>query len=215
MIAAYEATNNKLFLERAKTIAQNIAMRQADLTDGLVWEHYTTDFQPDWGYNKDDPKNLYRPWGFQPGHQTEWCKLLLMLYRHDPQTWLIDRAKTLFDLAYNIAWDHQNGCLREAIDPQVRCCDNDKYFWVQAESFAAAAMLHKVTNDAKYVEQYNALWQYSWDHMVDHQYGAWFRVLKHDNSKYSNKKSAAGAKCDYHTIGACFEVLRVLDDNAQ
>lgn len=213
MIAAYEATSNILFLKRAQTIAENIAIRQADLTDGLVWEHYTTNFEPDWEYNKYDPKNLYRPWGFQPGHQTEWCKLLLMLNRHEPKAWLVERAKSLFDRAYKTAWDHQNGGLIYGFDPQGQCCDDDKYFWVQAESFAAAAMLYQVTDDQQYLDKYNALWQYSWDHMVDHKHGAWFRVLKHDNSKYSDQKSAAGAKCDYHTLGACFEVLRVLGDS--
>ncbi len=210
MIAAFEATQNKQFLTRAQTIAGNIVLRQAELTDGLVWEHYTTEFQPDWDYNKDDPKNLYRPWGFQPGHQTEWSKLLLMLNRHAPEAWLVDSARSLFDRAYKAAWDEQYGGLIYGFDPQGNSCDDDKYFWVQAESFAAAAMLYQVTNDPKYLEQYNALWQYSWDHMVDHEHGAWFRVLKRNNSKYSNEKSAAGAKCDYHTLGACFEVLRVL-----
>ncbi|OKY26557.1 AGE family epimerase/isomerase [Thalassotalea sp. PP2-459] len=213
MIAAYEATSDTLFLQRAQTIAENIAIRQADLTDGLVWEHYTTEFTPDWEYNKDDPKNLYRPWGFQPGHQTEWTKLLLMLNRHQPQSWLVERAKSLFDRAYQTAWDNEHGGLIYGFDPQGKCCDNDKYFWVQAESFAAAAMLYQVTKDKKYLEQYNALWQYSWQHMVDHQHGAWFRILKHNNTKYSDQKSAAGAKCDYHTLGACFEVLRVLGDD--
>jgi mannose/cellobiose epimerase-like protein (N-acyl-D-glucosamine 2-epimerase family) len=211
MIAAFEATQNKQFLVRAQTIARNIVLRQAELTDGLVWEHYTTDFQPDWDYNKDDPKNLYRPWGFQPGHQTEWSKLLLMLNRHAPEAWLVGKAKDLFDRAYTTAWDEKYGGLIYGFDPQGNCCDDDKYFWVQAESFAAAAMLYQATKEPQYLEQYSALWQYSWQHMVDHQYGAWFRVLKRDNSKYSNEKSAAGAKCDYHTLGACFEVLRVLE----
>ncbi|WP_102796389.1 AGE family epimerase/isomerase [Bowmanella denitrificans] len=208
MLAAFEATGLNQFLQRAKLLAQNIAVRQADLTDGLVWEHYTPSFHPDWEYNKDDPKNLYRPWGFQPGHQTEWTKLLLILHRHAPQQWQLERAKSLFDRAYQQAWDAQDGGLVYGFDPQGNWCDDDKYFWVQAESFAAAAMLHKATGQQAYLEQYAALWQYSWQHMVDHQYGAWFRVLKKDNTKYSNQKSAAGAKCDYHTLGACFEVLR-------
>ncbi|GGO64832.1 AGE family epimerase/isomerase [Bowmanella pacifica] len=210
MLAAYEATGLSQFLERAKLLAHNIAVRQADLTDGLVWEHYTPNFEPDWEYNKEDPKNLYRPWGFQPGHQTEWTKLLLILHRHAPQDWQVQRAKSLFDRAYQQAWDAQQGGLVYGFDPQGNWCDDDKYFWVQAESFAAAAMLYKVTGDEKYLTRYQALWQYSWEHMVDHQYGAWFRVLRRDNSKYSNQKSAAGAKCDYHTLGACFEVLRDL-----
>lgn len=210
MLAAWEATEKPQFLQRAQQLAENIARRQADLTDGLVWEHYSEDFRPDWEYNKTDPKNLYRPWGFQPGHQTEWSKLLLTLHRHAPATWQLERASSLFDRAWENALDKEYGGLIYGFDPQGNWCDDDKYFWVQAESFAAAAMLYKATGESKYLQQYEALWQYSWQHMVDHQHGAWFRLLNRDNSKTSDQKSAAGAKCDYHTLGACIEVLRTL-----
>ena len=209
MIAAFEATDNTKYLERAKILAYNIAIRQADLSQGLVWEHFNTQFEIDLEYNKNDPKNLYRPWGFQPGHQTEWTKLLLQLYKYDPQTWMLERARSLFDQAFEVSWDDKNGGLFYGFDLDKNICDDDKYFWVQAESFAAAAMLYKVTNEEKYLECYNKLWQYSWDNFVDHENGAWYRVLKADNSKYSNKKSEAGAKCDYHTICACLEVLKL------
>ena len=43
--------------------------------------------------------------------------------------------------------------------------------------------------------------------MVDHEHGAWFRILTRDNRKYDDLKSPAG-KTDYHTMGACYEVLR-------
>ena len=209
MIAAFEATNDQKFLDRAKTIASNICQRQAKLTDGLIWEHFTKDFQIDWQYNIEDPKNLYRPWGFQPGHQTEWAKLLLQLNRHAPAAWLVEKAKMLFDSAFNKAWDEQHGGLIFGFDVEGKCCDDDKYFWVQAESFAAAALLYIVTGEQQYQDKYQQLWSYSWEHFVDHTYGAWFRVLRRDNSKYSNEKSSAGAKCDYHTLGACFEVLAI------
>lgn len=210
MISAYEATKNTLFLKRAETIANNICHKQASLTNGLVWEHYTKDFQPDWLYNKDDPKNLYRPWGFQPGHQTEWTKLLLQINNHAPQDWLVKKAKQLFDDSFNKSWDEKYGGLIYGFDPDGNWCDDDKYFWVQAESFAAAALLYKATNEHKYLDNYQSLWDYSWQHFVDHKYGAWFRVLRRDNSKYSNQKSIAGAKCDYHTLGACLEVIKTL-----
>jgi len=210
MIAAYEATNNALFLDRAILIAENIVKRQASYTNDLIWEHYKTDFSPDWDYNKDDPKNLYRPWGFQPGHQTEWSKLLLMINRHQPSDWLVNAAKALFDKAMDVAWDKTHGGLIYGFDPEEKWCDDDKYFWVQAESFAAAAMLYKETGEENYLNSYQKLWRYSWDHMIDHQYGAWFRVLTHDNQKLSNEKSSAGAKCDYHSLGACLEVLRTI-----
>jgi len=210
MIAAYEATNNIIFLNRAKLLAHNITVRQAELTDNLVWEHYRVNFQPDWEYNKNDPKNLYRPWGFQPGHQTEWAKLLLIINRHEPQAWLVERAVALYDYAYEIAWDNDFGGLIYGFDQQGKWCDDDKYFWVQAESFATAALLYAETKEQKYLTQYNAIWQYCDQHFIDHQYGAWFRVLSRGNSKYSTEKSSVGAKCDYHTLGACYEVLRSL-----
>ncbi len=215
MLAAYEATQLPQFLSRAELIAKNICQRQAALSEGeckgLIWEHFTPDFQIDWQYNKDDPKNLYRPWGFQPGHQTEWSKLLLQLNQHAPATWLVEKAEFLFKQAYSKAWDDEHGGLIYGFAPNGECCDDDKYFWVQAESFAAAGALYHITNKEEYLQQYQALWAYSWEHFVDHQYGAWFRVLKANNEKYSNEKSAAGAKCDYHTLGACFSVLYQFD----
>ena len=54
-----------------------------------------------------------------------------------------------------------------------------------------------------------SFWAYSWEHFVDHQYGAWFRILDADNRKYSDEKSPAG-KTDYHTMGAAYEVMNLL-----
>ena len=210
MIAAYDATGEAHYLKRAKQIAHNITVRQAALTDGLVWEHYDVQFKPDWDYNKDDPKNLYRPWGFQPGHQTEWSKLLLQIHRFSADSVLLETACSLFDRAFATAWDSEHGGLIYGYDPEGKWCDDDKYFWVQAESFAAAALLYQQKADPKYLQAYQQLWTYSWQHFVDHQYGAWFRLLTRDNRKYSNEKSSAGAKCDYHTLCACFDVLAAM-----
>jgi len=208
LLMCFEATNDNRYLARAERLAVTFTVDQAELGNGLVWEHYTKQWQIDWQYNLDNPKHLFRPWGFQPGHQTEWSKLLLILNRHKPQTWLIEKAKTLFDLALNTAWDTQNGGICYGFAPDKSICDGDKYFWVQAESFAAAALLAEATNDEKYWQWYDKIWQYSWQHMIDHKHGAWYRILSQDNQHYSDEKSPAG-KTDYHTMGACYEVLRM------
>ncbi|MAD91270.1 MAG: N-acylglucosamine 2-epimerase [Gammaproteobacteria bacterium] len=207
MLWAFEATKNKSYLERAIKLAENITQRQAAKTDGLIWEHFNNDWEVDWDYNKNDPKNLFRPWGFQPGHQIEWAKLLLILNRYQPENWHLQKAKVLFDIALNIAWDDKNGGIFYGFSPEREICDSDKYFWVQAEGFAAAALLAEATHEKIYYDWYEKIWKYSWKHMVDHQYGAWFRMLTHNNKKYDDKKSPAG-KTDYHTMGACYEVLR-------
>jgi mannose/cellobiose epimerase-like protein (N-acyl-D-glucosamine 2-epimerase family) len=207
LLWAYEATGERRFLDRASLVADNVTRRQADLAGGLVWEHYRPDWSVDWDYNRDDPRHLFRPWGFQPGHQTEWAKLLLILHRHAPRPWQLPTARRLFDRALEIAWDHEHGGICYGFDPEGRICDGDKYFWVQAESFAAAKLLQLATGDDRYGEWYDRIWQYSWDHMIDHHHGAWFRILTRDNRKYDDLKSPAG-KTDYHTMGACYEVLR-------
>jgi len=209
LLNAFEATGEARYLQRAVQLAEAITRRQAARSGGLVWEHYDTHWLPDWDYNKDDPRNLFRPWGFQPGHQTEWAKLLLMLERHVQADWLLPVARHLFDTAVARSWDATHGGLHYGFAPDGTICDGDKYFWVQAESLAAAALLATRTGDAAYWQWYHRLWDYSWRHLVDHQHGAWFRILDANNQPYDAQKSPAG-KTDYHTMGACHEVLRVL-----
>jgi len=217
LLAAFDATRDTRYLHRAEILAHNITVRQAGLADGLIWEHYRADWSVDWDYNRNDSGNLFRPWGFQPGHLAEWAKLLLILERHAPQLastqretqWFVPRAAALFDAAVTHAWDDQHGGLVYGFAPDGRVCDGDKYFWVQAESLAAAALLAQRTGEDKYWQWYERIWDYSWKHLVDHEFGAWYRILTRDNRKYSDEKSPAG-KTDYHTMGACYEVLNVL-----
>lgn len=83
------------------------------------------------------------------------------------------------------------------------------YFWVQAEALATAALLADKTGKDEYWHWDDRLWDYSWKHFVDQKFGAWFRILKQDNSKYDDEKSPAG-KTDYHTMGTCYEVLNAM-----
>jgi len=216
MLAAYQASDEPRYLERALQLADNMTRRQAAKADGLVWEHYDVNWNVDWKYNLDNPKHLFRPWGFQPGHQTEWAKLLLimeplLLERGREESWLVPTAKHLFDTALARSWDDEFGGMAYGFAPDGKVCDDDKYFWVQAESLAAAALLHARTGLAEYDAWYEKLWAYSWEHFVDYKYGAWFRILTRDNRRFDDEKSPAG-KTDYHTMGACYEVLALIRD---
>jgi mannose/cellobiose epimerase-like protein (N-acyl-D-glucosamine 2-epimerase family) len=214
LIAAFEASGERAFLLRAETLARNITQRQAALAGGLIWEHYHADWSVDTEYNRHDKSNIFRPWGYQPGHLTEWAKLLLQLERHGAQLaggadWLLPRARTLFDAALDKAWDARHGGIHYGFAPDGSICDDLKYFWVQAESLASAALLGERTGEQRYWDWYDRLWAYSWQYFVDHHHGAWYRILGADNSKLTDEKSPAG-KVDYHTMGACYEVLTVL-----
>jgi len=207
LIAAFEATGDALYLERAELLARNITVQQAAQAGGGVWEHYRADWTIDWDYNRDDRTNIFRPWGFQPGHFTEWAKLLCQLDGHLPRPWHLPRARDLFDRALALAWDPAHGGIHYGFAPDETICDPAKYHWVQAESLAAAALLARRTGEARYWDWYRRIWSYCWMHFVDHAQGAWFRILTADNFNLTREKSPAG-KVDYHDIGACFDVWR-------
>lgn len=219
LLAAFEATKEDRYLQRAALVASHITRRQAERCGGLIWEHYNAHWQPDWMFNKHDPANLFRPWGYQPGHFTEWTKLLLQLESHGPAlgqdvSWILPTASKLFQVAVRRGWDAEYGGLCYSLAPDLTVCDADKYFWVQAESMAAASMLAARTGDRVYWDWYERLWAYSWTHFVDHEHGAWWRILDRQNRKLSDEKSPAG-KVDYHTMGACYDIVKVLKAGAQ
>jgi mannose/cellobiose epimerase-like protein (N-acyl-D-glucosamine 2-epimerase family) len=220
MLAAFDATGERRYLERARTLADRVTRGLAQHAPGtLIWEHYKVDpgsgaWTPDWDYNRHDKSNIFRPWGYQSGHLTEWAKLLLVLDRHEEAEWRLRRARELFAASTEHAWDRSHGGLYygfsyDALHHKWPICDRDKYHWVQAESFAAAALLATHTGEGGYWDWYDRIWEYSWQHFVDHRHGAWYRILSHDNRKLSDEKSPAG-KTDYHTMGACHDVLNAL-----
>lgn len=220
MLAAWHATGERRHLDRAAAIAEAVTGRLAGRTRGMPWEHWRRgdggDWEPDWDYHRGDRTDIFRPWGWQTGHLTEWTKLLLALDRAEGGHARLERARRLFDTAFAEGWDATYGGLVYGFsyagsdplhDPFV-VCDADKYFWVQAESIAAAAALAAATGDPAYDANYRRLWACAWAHFVDHRHGAWYRILAPDHRKLTDEKSPAG-KVDYHTMGACLEVLDV------
>jgi mannose/cellobiose epimerase-like protein (N-acyl-D-glucosamine 2-epimerase family) len=206
LLAAFQATGTILYLARASQLARKFTIELAAINGGLIWEHYDTDWQCDMQYNIDKPDDLFKPWGFQPGHQLEWCKLLLALNTEAPDPLWIQRATELFDAAMQKGWDTDYEGLVYGFAPDGSFSDTHKYFWVHAEGFAAAWRLYQQTQESRFLDEYNRIWRYSWKYLVDHQQGAWFRIRNRDGSVFDNLKSPPG-KTDYHTMGACWEVL--------
>jgi mannose/cellobiose epimerase-like protein (N-acyl-D-glucosamine 2-epimerase family) len=206
MLVAYEATQNIRYLDRAETLARRICKDLSAKSEGMVWEHYKTDWTHDWSYNKDDPKHLFKPYGYLPGHFTEWSKLLLILNRYRPADWLVPKAEFLFETAMEASYVHESGAIHYSFAPDGIIQDTDQYYWVFSETFGAAALLAHVTKNRKYWDWYDRIWTYADAHFVDHKHGAWYRLLDSNGIKYSDEKSPA-SKTDYHPLAACFEVL--------
>ncbi len=211
-IAAYKATGEARYLERAEKLARKFTVELPALTDGLIWEHYHADWTPDFDYHRDKPNDLFKPWGIQPGHLVEWARLLLTLDELRPQPWYLERAVELFDAAIKHGRDTEYGGLVYGFAPDGTVCAREKYYWVHSESAATAWRLYQRTNEDAYLQTYRELWRYSWDRLIDHEYGAWFRVLTPTGEKIDDLKSPPG-KTDYHTLGVCWDILSVSPDS--
>ncbi|WP_418282880.1 AGE family epimerase/isomerase [Halorubrum sp. DTA98] len=160
-LAAYEATDDGMYLDRARHLARAITVDLASETDGLLWEHYTADWDHDFEYNADEPRHQFRPPGYQPGHHVEWAKFLALLDRYDDATVGVDapgdehgsatadedapeggwyaRATELFDAAIEHGWT-ENGFVYTHDETGVPIVA-DQYGWALAEALGASAAL--------------------------------------------------------------------------
>lgn len=208
MIAAFEATGERKYLERATRIASQLTVTLTADTDGRIWEHYDENWLHDFAYNQGDVTNKLRPWGYQPGHFTEWAKLLLSINHHAPQAWLVSRARELFDHAIGIGYDSSYGGLYYSVAPDGTICGDGKYSWVQAETIAAAAFLANSLNHGLYWCVYRQLWSYVLENMVDPELKCWRRNLTRENAAHTD--AVAMGRTDYHSICACIDISHML-----
>jgi mannose/cellobiose epimerase-like protein (N-acyl-D-glucosamine 2-epimerase family) len=210
LIAAFEATGDARFRDRALTIAEVLAVELSESTDGLVWEHYTTDWEPDFEYNRDDPTHTFRPWGYQPGHQIEWAKLLAILSRHADADWLVSRAEELFEAAIKYGWDADDGGFYYSFDLDGDPVVTDKYSWEVAEAVGAAAALYERTGNSEYLDWYDRFWTYARSHLLNPKYGNWYTKVTEENEPVPTQSGVA-VEPGYHPIGACLESIRSLE----
>ncbi|KXA92201.1 N-acylglucosamine 2-epimerase [candidate division MSBL1 archaeon SCGC-AAA259E19] len=208
LISAYEATENEKYLDDAVDIATALAKELTDKGEGLLWEHYDSDWEIDWDYNRDQPDHLFRPWGYQPGHLMEWSKLLLILDRYVSRNWFLDRAEHFFRSAVEKGWDSEYGGFYYSFDRNGKPILEDKYYWKLAEGSAAAALLAHRTGDDYYWEWYDRIWKYAWENMINKKYGNWYFKLTRDNEIHEGIDSTPEIKVGYHPLSACYEVMK-------
>ena len=77
LMAAFEATGDRGYLDKAESIASLIIDRHARAEGWRVAEHFTDKWEVDRAYQGDP---MFRPRGTTPGHALEWSRLLVQLW---------------------------------------------------------------------------------------------------------------------------------------
>ena len=149
LMAAFEATGDRLYLERAESIADLILRRMAGSNDWRVPEHYRADWTIDREYKGSD---MFRPYGTTPGHWLEWARLALQLWALGGRRveWLPGAARSLFAQAIGPGWDAARGGFYYTLDWSGRPLIRDRLWWPCCEGIGAATFLAAHHGDALY-----------------------------------------------------------------
>jgi len=200
-MAAYEATGDKVFIQRALRIAELIIAKHAKNLDYRVAEHFDSNWQIDRDFVGDE---TFRPSGLTPGHWLEWSRLLMQLWILTEKThsWLTEAARELFQRSVTIGWDEANGGgFFYTLDYDDKPMLPSRLWWPVTEAIGAAAFLTQYGRDPFYEVWYRKLWDFAANHMIDHVNGGWHSEL--DAQSKPLERLFRGKPDIYHALQAC------------
>jgi sulfoquinovose isomerase len=156
-----------------------------------VVEHYDSIWRPQPHYNRDHPRDQFRPYGATPGHGFEWARLAFGLGFED-------EARRLFRGAIHDGWDGSGFVYTVDFDgrPVVR----ERLHWVLCEAIAAANALGEP-------DFARAWWELAERHFIDREGGSWWHELDVENRPASTIWD--GKPDVYHALGAVLSSLEV------
>lgn len=200
LMAAFEATGDATYLERARSIATLIVDRHARANGWRVPEHYDADWRVDRDYDGDA---MFRPRGVTPGHALEWARLLIQLWQLGGQrdAWMPDAAANLFATACRTAWDTDRGGFNYTLGWDDRPDRADRFWWPCCEAIGAAGVLRQINDDPTFEAWYRRIWTFADTHLIDRDRGGWHAEL---NAGLKPVPNVFDGKPDlYHALQAC------------
>ena len=208
LMAAFEATEEQHYLDKANSIAALIINRHARAQGWRVAEHFDAAWTVDRGYCGDP---MLRPAGVTPGHALEWARLLIQLWELGGRAadWMPVAARELFLTACQTGWDAANGGFYYTLDWDDRPIVRDRYWWPCCEGIAAASTLYRATGDVVFEGWYRRIWGFTNRYFLDRECGGWIPEL--DDSLVPSQTVFTGKPDLYHALQACLIPLYPAD----
>lgn len=85
--------------------------------------------------------------------------------------------------------------------------DEERHWWVQAETVVGLYYLYKEYDDPKGLELAIKTWEYIKEHLIDRVKGEWFWSIFPDGTANRDDDKAGFWKCPYHNGRMCMEII--------
>ena len=185
LMAAADAVGDDRLRHMALRIVTRAVHDLAPAHHGRIPEHLDLEWRPLLDYNRDVPRDPFRPFGSTIGHSFEWARLTVQLGASlgaSAPDWMVADAEALFATALADGWavDGAEGFVY-TVDWDGRPVVRERMHWVAAEAIAAAAALHAATGDDAYDARYATWWDYVVAHVRDLEGGSWWHELSPTN----------------------------------
>ena len=203
MILLGHATGDRRWHDRALAVADRLIKHAARNQQWLLPEHFTAEWVPDLGYNRDQPEDPFRPYGATFGHSLEWARFLLQLHRSPwvgGPSWLPESAEALTRRALDGGWgiDGVEG-IPYTVDWDGTPVASVRLHWPVCEGIQASAELIRTTGDEHWEQWYSRLWDHAAAVWIDEN-GAWRNEV--DANLHEAGSVWPGRPDVYHAVGA-------------
>ncbi len=204
-LAVHGATGDGRWLDRALRIAGRIVDTDARGNGWRLPELFDAAWTMQPEYNRDKPADPFRPYGATPGHGLEWSRLMLDLRAElelagrEVPGWLEEAAAALYARAVEDGWVEPGGFVYTT-DWSGKPVVENRFHWVVAEAIGAAAALHKVTGDERYVADEARFWDYARGIFVEPAGIGWIHEVDADGEPVTGTWS--GRPDTYHAAQA-------------
>jgi mannose/cellobiose epimerase-like protein (N-acyl-D-glucosamine 2-epimerase family) len=185
LLAAYEATQDFIWLTRAVKITENIFNWSIERHNLLIAEHYDENWKTLKEFNRQNPADPFRPFGICVGHLLEWSRLAIQVSRAlgpSAPDWLLTIGKQIYDNGIKIGWaiDGLEGFVY-TVDFDGKPVVHDRMHWVVTEAISAAWSWYIETKNQKYLDQYFAFWNHAEQYFINKKNGSWVHQLNRFN----------------------------------
>ncbi len=206
----YEATGAQIYHDKTREMIGLISCRMLHPEYGTGIAQFTPDWTPQREIIVDDFWGADRHAGDPEGRPLDNTSY----GRNVEYAWLLAHAVKLLDLDVNTyrqpiqkLYDH---CLAYGIDyerggvysegPHAGPArDKNKEFWQQAEALVGLLDAHILLDDEKYLDGYQKVHRFVFDHVINHEVGEWFPLFDEQNVLLRDDMAHAW-KTNFHTV---------------